>query len=609
MKVAEVEVSPTTCVASQLTGQSRALREALQLFWQVADGYVKRRLMLALGLVATASLLSALGPLALKLAIDSLGQNDKARWALAPAALVIVYALAQYVGRSCTELRTLVHGQAEQRMRRRIGQRLFDHLVRLPLRFHLDRKAGAMGETADQGIRGYELLLEHMTYTVLPAFIEFAIVAVVLIQLGHSPYLLILGFASVAYVMAFRRGAANIQQPASNIMLSRIESSSVLTDVLVNAETIKYFDAEPVVSRRYDQALGGTESAYRQYFYRQTVNGLWVAAIFALSLAASLLYATVDVLRGAMTIGDLVLVNSYVVRLVTPLEQIGFAVRDIAQGVAFLQKLLELLGEKQEGDASAGSAAPRPSGGALFFDNVCFSYRREVPILNNVSFAVPGGQTVAVVGVSGSGKSSLIRLLFRLYEPDSGRILLDGTPIAALSLSTIRKAIAVVPQDTVLFHDTIAHNIGFGRFGSSMEDIMAAARVANLHEFIVGLPEGYDTVVGERGLKLSGGERQRIAIARAALKQPRILVWDEATSSLDSRTEREILRNLLDISNRITTLVIAHRLSTVVHASEIIVLDRGIVIERGSHERLLAHGGHYASLWQAQLAKAYTETS
>lgn len=606
--MAQAELSIRTASDSaQPSSQARALREALQLFWQVADRYVKRRLILALSLVVAASLLSALAPLALKLAIDTLGYSSVARSALAPAALIVLYVLAQYIGRSCTELRTLVHGQAEQRMRRRIGQRLFDHLVRLPLRFHLDRKAGAMGETADQGIRGYELLLEHMTYTVLPAFIEFAIVAIVLVQLGHAPYLLILGVASVAYVIAFRRGAANIQQPASNIMLSRIESNSVLTDVLVNAETIKYFDAEQVVSRRYDRALSGTESAYRQYFRRQTVNGLWVAGIFAISLSASLLYATVDVLRDAMTIGDLVLVNSYVVRLVTPLEQIGFAVRDMAQGVAFLQKLLELLREKQEGGANRGLVAPKSSGGALFFDNVCFSYRREVPVLNNVSFAVPAGQAVAVVGVSGSGKSSLIRLLFRLYEPDSGRILLDGIPTSDLSLSTLRKAIAVVPQDTALFHDTIAHNIGFGRFGSSMNEIMEAAKVANLDEFIVGLPEGYATMVGERGLKLSGGERQRIAIARAALKRPRILVWDEATSSLDTRTEQEILRNLLDISNRITTLVIAHRLSTVVHASEIIVLDRGIVVERGPHDQLLERDGHYASLWQAQLAKASTE--
>ena len=372
--MAQAELSIRTASDSaQPSSQARALREALQLFWQVADRYVKRRLILALSLVVAASLLSALAPLALKLAIDTLGYSSVARSALAPAALIVLYVLAQYIGRSCTELRTLVHGQAEQRMRRRIGQRLFDHLVRLPLRFHLDRKAGAMGETADQGIRGYELLLEHMTYTVLPAFIEFAIVAIVLVQLGHAPYLLILGVASVAYVIAFRRGAANIQQPASNIMLSRIESNSVLTDVLVNAETIKYFDAEQVVSRRYDRALSGTESAYRQYFRRQAVNGLWVAGIFAISLSASLLYATVDVLRDAMTIGDLVLVNSYVVRLVTPLEQIGFAVRDMAQGVAFLQKLLELLREKQEGGANRGLVAPKSSGGALFFGGKCRS--------------------------------------------------------------------------------------------------------------------------------------------------------------------------------------------------------------------------------------------
>lgn len=384
----------------------QTLREALQLFWTVADRYAKRRLLLALALVAAGALLAALTPIALKLVIDSLSQKDPSGPAyLAPLTLLILYALGQYLWRCSTELRMMVHGHAKQRVRRHIGRRLFEHLVRLPLRFHLEHKTGAMGETAEQG-----------------------------------------------------------------------------------------------------------------------------------------------------------------------------------------------------GDSSRSPSNARATRGELVFDEVSFCYRQERVVLKGVSFAVPAGRTVAVVGVSGSGKSSLIRLLFRLHEPDHGRILLDGVPVVDMSLSAVRQAIAVVPQDTVLFHDTIANNIGFGRNGSTQLEIEEAARLANLHEFIAGLPEGYETLIGERGLKLSGGERQRVAIARGTLKRPRIFVFDEATSPLDSRTEREILRNLLDLSSRSTTLVIAHRLSTVVHADEILVLDHGVIVERGTHDELRARNGCYAALWNAQQA-------
>lgn len=581
----------------------QTLRAALALFWSVADVFARRRLLLALALVAGAALLAALTPIALKLAVDALAEGTagaQGQGYLGPAALVAVYVLGQYVVRCFTELRVLLYGQAEQRVRRHIGRRLFEHLVHLPLRFHLERKTGAMGETAEQGIRGYQLLLTHVVYTILPVTIEFAAVATVLVHFDYEAYLVILGVASLAYVMAFQRGAAAIQEPSRTISAAHIDAHAVLTDSLINYETVKYFDAEPVVCHRYDRALGETESAWRRFFRRRTTNGLLVATIFALSLGAALVYAAHDVMRGAMTIGGFVLVNTYVVRLVQPLEMLGFAVRDVAQGLAFLERMLALFQERTESDGACRSSRAGTAHGELAFEDVTFSYYEERGILKNVSFHVPAGRTVAVVGVSGSGKSSMIRLLFRLYEPQSGSILLDGVPIADMPLSEVRQAIAVVPQDTVLFHDTIANNIGFGRCGSSRDDIKEAARIAHLHEFILGLPEGYETVVGERGLKLSGGERQRVAIARAALKRPRIFVFDEATSSLDSKTEQEILRNLLDVARRSTTLVIAHRLSTVVHADEILVLDHGVIVERGTHNELRERKGAYAALWQAQ---------
>lgn len=584
------------------------LREALELIWSVADAYAKRRLLLALALVAAGALLAALTPLALKMVIDEFSHaGTPSGGNLTSLTLVLLYIAGQYLWRCSTELRMMLHGHADQRLRRRIGSRLFEHLIRMPLRFHLERKAGAMGETAEQGLRGYQMLLQHVVYTILPVTVELGVVAIVLVRAGHPFYLIILGISGIAYVAAFHRWANVIHEPSAGLSKTHIDAHALLTDSLINAETVKYFDAEAAISQRYDSALGQTESAWRQFFSSYATNGIIIATIFAASLGVSLLFALRDVERGAMTIGDFVLVNAYVVRLVQPLEMLGFAVRDVAQGLAFLRSMLTLFREKSEVDGGSATRrnAAEPSRGELIFRDVSFGYREERIVLKSVTFTVCAGKTAAIVGVSGSGKSSLIRLLFRLYEPDSGSILLDGVPIGEMRLSEVRRAIAVVPQDTVLFHDTLAANVGFGRFGASRYEIEEAARIANLHDFIMSLPEQYETVVGERGLKLSGGERQRVAIARAALKRPRIVVFDEATSSLDSRTEKEILRNLAALSSQCTTLVIAHRLSTVVRADEILVLDGGAIVERGTHQQLLAMNGHYAALWQSQQSGAH----
>lgn len=591
-----------TSHASPSTQSVSSLREALHLFWSAADAFTKRRLLLALALVASGALLAALTPLALKLVVDGLS-DARTETYLTPLALIVLYVAGQYLWRCSNELRHMIHGHADARLRRRMGRQLFDHLIRMPMRFHLERKAGAIGETAQQGLRGAQMVLQHLIYTIVPVVIELGAVAAVLIQAGHPLYLVILGVAAIAYVLAFYRWAKAVGESAKHVSTTHIDSQAQLTDALINAETVKYFNAEAAMSQRYDTVLGDAEAAWRRFFTSYGVNGLIVATIFAVSLGASLLLAMRDVNSGMMTVGGFVLVNAYVVRLVQPLELLGFAVRDVAQGLAFLSSMLALFRQKTELDSSSKTPrADRSLRGQLAFEDVSFGYREERDVLKNVSFTVSAGKTVAIVGVSGSGKSSLIRLLFRLYEPDSGRILLDGVPVQDMPLSAVRQAIAVVPQDTVLFHDTVARNIGFGRFGSSGQEIEEAARVANLHDFIMGLPEQYETVVGERGLKLSGGERQRVAIARAALKRPRIFVFDEATSSLDSRTEREILRNLVDLSSRCTTLVIAHRLSTVVHADEILVLEHGVIVERGRHDELRARNGQYAALWNAQQA-------
>jgi len=579
------------------------VRESLRLFWIAADGFVKKRLALALATVTLGALLAAAGPVALKLLVDSLAQlrSMASDFVFAPFAFVAFYVVGQYLLRCSNEMRVMLHGHAEQRLRRRIGGYLFEHLVRLPLRFHLERKVGAVGETVEQGLRGYDLITQHVVYSIVPVTIEFVAIATILIRLDRPKYLLILGVSAIAYLLAFHRWATRIYEPSEYVSKSHIESHGVLTDSLANQEAIKYFDAERRICERYDIVLGRKETAWRRFFNEYAANGVIVSTIFGLSLGLSLVCGTQDVSRGNMTLGDFVLVNAYVMRLVQPLEMLGFAVRDISQGLAFLRSMLSVLREETElcGSSVTGDCMGARVG-ELNFENISFSYSDRRTILRNVSFKVPARRCVAIVGASGSGKSSLIRLLFRLYEPDSGRILIDGMPISQMPLSDVRGSIAVVNQDAVLFHDTIANNIAFGKFGATQADIEGAARLANLHEAIMSMPEKYETIVGERGLKLSGGERQRVAIARAALKKPLIAVFDEATSSLDSRTEAEILKNLATLSEQCNTLVIAHRLSTIIHADEILVLHSGAVVERGSHDELIERNGQYAALWRAQ---------
>jgi ABC-type transport system involved in Fe-S cluster assembly fused permease/ATPase subunit len=591
----------------------RDFRDVRRLICAATDAVVRRNLLLTLIFVVVTGALSATGPIVLKLIIDALGMAGRSPTYVSPALLVAIYIAIEYLGRCLGAVEPLAHAVAEQRLRRHVSRRMFAHVMALPLRFHLDRSTGAIGETLAQGLSGYQILLRHLINTLLPVGVEFITIAVVLVHFGHATYLWILALAAIGYAVGFGAAAGQVAGPTREVSSAQIAGHSMLTDTLINYEAVKYFSAEAMVCNRYDSVLARAESAWRAYFRCTTSNGVLIATIFTVSLGGALSLATREVMQGRMSVGDFVLINSYVVRLVQPLEQIGYAVRDMSQGVSLLQRLLGLFRESQESgydgraaldDAQAPISHPNddvaPNGGSLVFDKVTFSYNEHRPVLKDVSFAIPAGKTLAIVGVSGSGKSSLIRLLFRLYEPDSGRILLDGVPVTELPLSSLRQAIAVVPQDTVLFNDSIGRNLAFGRYGASQQEIEQAARLARIHELIIRLPDGYSTQVGERGLKLSGGERQRVAIARAALKRPRIFVFDEATSSLDSKTEREILQNLIEVSRRSTTVVIAHRLSTVVHADEILVLDAGVVIERGAHTVLVQQRGAYAGLWQAQ---------
>ena len=574
------------------------LREVIALIWTDATGFVRLRLVVALLLIMAASAMTALGPVALKLVVDGFtGQAGPA--GVSAVTLIGLYVLSQWLARTVGEIRGLVYARAERRMSRTLSERLFAHVMRLPLRFHLERQTGAISQALDNGLNGYQMVLHTLVFTILPVATELGTIVVVLSRLDHPAFLGLFSGAIVAYAVVFWYSAYTIMAAARAASDSQVNATAVMTDSILNYETVKYFTAESVVQERVSRALTQTEDGWVGFYRRYAYNGLGVATIFAGFLAVTILYAAREVQGGRMTVGSFVLVNTYMLQVVRPVEMLGYAMQSLSQGLAFLGKMFEIFREQPEPLAAAESSSTGGPG-RLDFQDVGVAYRSDRVILSDVTFSVPAGKTLGIVGGSGAGKSTLVRLLVRLVEADTGRILLDGVSVGDLPLSWLRQAIAVVPQDTVLFNDTIGYNIAFGKEGSTQAEVEHAARLAHLHDFIMSLPDGYETKVGERGVKLSGGEKQRVSIARAAIKRPRIYVFDEATSSLDSNTEREILRNLREISRFSTTVVIAHRLSTVVHADEIVVLEGGTIAERGTHSGLLRQHGRYAALWEAQ---------
>ncbi len=576
------------------------LRPALKLLWSEADGFAKRFVVITLLFVLGSSVVAALAPLLLKLVVDTLEPTGSHTAYVASIFLVAGYALSLWLSRSLGEFRDMFYGRADQRVRRQLSQKLFRHVMSLPLRFHLDRKSGALSQTLTNGLIGYRIVLLHLMMTVLPVVVQLGTMASILLLLNHTAFLVIIGVSVLFYILAFWVGVTRIGSPARAASNANIDANAVLTDSILNYETVKCFGAEAQEHGRFGDALVRTEDQWKQLYWRKMENGLVVAAIFALSVGVSMYVAAREVQQGTMSLGEFVLVNAYILQITQPLELIGFAFRDIAQGMAFIEKMAELLDQQLEMDVLDNRTSISAGYAELAFEHVSYSYRPDRCVLHDVSFVVPSGKTVAIVGASGSGKSSLIRLLVRLVEPSQGQISLNGVPLSNIPISALRNAVAVVPQDIALFNDSVAYNIGIGRQNSTKVDIVRAAKVAHIHNFIVGLPDGYETNVGERGLKLSGGERQRVALARAAIKNPNIFVFDEATSSLDSKTERAILHDLIKVAKTTTTLVIAHRLSTVVHAHEIIVLSRGYVVERGTHAELLQRSGTYAAMWHAQ---------
>lgn len=566
-----------------------------------ADAFVKRLVVITLLLALASSILAAVAPVFLKAAIDALELTRSYTAYGPPVYLIGAFALCHWLSRSMKELRAVFLGRTDQRIQRQVSYKLFRHVISLPLLFHLERQTGAISQTLANGLAGYRMLLHHFMLTVLPVVIELSTMGAVLLVLDQGLFVGVIAVSLSLYACVFWLGVSRIRAPTRAVSAAHIDANAMLTDSLLNFETVKYFGAEAQVHGRLHLALAKTEAEWKRLHRRKLENGLLVAAIFGLSLTASVYLAARKVQQGHMSIGEFVLVNTYLLQITQPLEMIGFAFRDIAEGISFIEKMMALLNQRREEDI-AGQAILPTGGQTLDIENVSLVYDIRRPVLRHVTFSIPAGKTVAVVGKSGCGKSSLIRLLFRLMEPSEGTIYLNGVPLAEIPISTLRAAIAVVPQDIVLFNESIAFNIALGKQNSTDFEIVEAAKIAAIHDFVVRLPDGYATIVGERGLKLSGGEKQRIAIARAVMKRPKIFIFDEPTSSLDSNTEQAILQAMLTTSRGTTALIIAHRLSTVVHADEIVVLSRGTVAERGNHCKLIQRAGLYAKMWHAQHA-------
>jgi ATP-binding cassette subfamily B protein len=487
-----------------------------------------------------------------------------------------------------------------QRAIRSAGLKTFEHLHALSMRFHLDRRTGAVSRAIERGTKGIDFLLSFMLFNILPTLLEILLVCGILWALFGIWYALIT-FVCIAGYIAFTVLVTEWRTKFRREMNETdSEAHTKAIDSLLNFETVKYFGNEAHEGRRFDAALRRYEEAAVRSKVSLSLLNIGQGSIIAVGLIALMLMAARGVAQGTMTVGDFVMVNSYLIQLYLPLNFLGFVYREIRQSLTDMEQMFQLL---QEGPEIADRPDARPlrvNGGGIAFNDVSFAYDRRRTVLDRVSFAVPAGQTLAIVGPSGSGKSTISRLLYRFYDVTGGAVAIDGQDLRGVTQSSVRAAIGIVPQDTVLFNDTIFYNIAYGRPGATEAEVEAAARLARIHDFVKSLPDGYRTMVGERGLKLSGGEKQRVAIARTILKAPAVLLFDEATSALDTQTEKEIQASLREVSTGRTTLIIAHRLSTVVDADQIIVLESGRIVERGRHVELLAEDGPYAAMWAKQ---------
>ena len=583
---------------------ARAHRAGWRHEWRVVPALLpylweyKWRVSFALALLVAAKLATVGVPLVLKEVVDSL-EPTRAIIAV-PLALLAAYGLLRMSATMFAELRDVLFVRVAQRAIRRIALRVFRHLHSLSLRFHLERQTGGMSRDIERGTEGISTLLSYLIFSILPVILEFILVALVLFAKFDWRFVAVT-FAAIALYIAFTVGVTEWRMDIrrrANELDSRANARAI--DSLLNYETVKYFNNEEYEARRYDESLMNYESAAVKSEASLGILNIGQSVIIAIAVTALMVLAAEGVVSKALTLGDLVLINALLIQLYIPLNLLGSVYRNIKQSLIDMDRMFVLLGENREIQDRPDALALPDGPATIRFEHVDFSYDGRRQILFDVTFEVPAGSKIAVVGPSGSGKSTLGRLLYRFYDVTGGGIAVNDMDLRRLQQASLRGAIGIEPQDTVLFNDTIYYNIHYGRPEAGRDEVVEAARAAHIHDFIAGLPDGYETPVGERGLKLSGGEKQRVAIARAILKNPRILIFDEATSALDSRSEKAIQAELDRIARGHTTLAIAHRLSTIMDADQILVLDRGRIVERGTHGELLARGGAYAQMWALQ---------
>ncbi len=582
------------------TGSWTALQSLLPYVWDY-----RARLLLALGCLVIAKVANVGLPLTLKAIVD--GLDPRQAMLTVPISLVAGYGLLRLSSTLFSELRDILFARVAQRSIRNVALKTFRHLHALSLRFHLERQTGGMTRDVERGTKGIDTLLSYAIFSIIPTFVEITLIGIVLLRNFSVWFALITLLALASYIFFtvvitewrthFRRAMNELDSKASTRAI----------DSLLNYETVKYFGNEDFETRRYDESLQRWEEASVKSRTSLGLLNATQAVIIASAVTTLMALAARGVVSGTMSVGDLVLVNVLLIQLYMPLNFLGVMYREIKQAATDMEKLFSLLEVHREVDDAPGAAPLALAGASIRFDHVDFSYEAKRQILRDVSFEVPAGHKVAVVGASGAGKSTLARLLFRFYDVNAGSISIDGQDIRRVTQASLRRAIGIVPQDTVLFNNTLWYNIAYGDPEAGDEVVIAAGRSAHIHEFVMCLPDGYNTMVGERGLKLSGGEKQRVAIARTLLKRPAILIFDEATSALDSRTEKLIQAELREIAENRTTLVIAHRLSTIVDADQILVMEAGRIIERGTHRELLARGGTYAQMWELQQREEYEE--
>jgi ABC-type transport system involved in Fe-S cluster assembly fused permease/ATPase subunit len=578
----------------------RTLTRLLPYLWPKDRPEVRVRVVAAVALLVAAKLATIVVPLFYRYAVDALSSAGGAA-VIVPVGIVLAYGGARILSQAFSELREIVFARVAHQAMHKVALETFQHLHRLSLRFHLDRQTGGLNRAIERGTAGIENLLHFMLFQVVPTFLEITLVC------GMLWYLYDWRFAAVTFVTIALYVAYTFAITAWRLRYRRAmleaegEASTKAVDSLLNYETVKYFGNEAHEARRFDRSLDAYEHAAVLSKTSLSILNVGQGFVIAIGLTLVMLLAAFDVAAGAMTVGGFVMVNAYLIQLYLPLNFLGMVYREIRQALIDMQSMFKLLHANAEVVDKPDATELKVAGAHVTFENVTFGYDARRPILNGIDLDVPPGKTLAIVGASGAGKSTISRLLFRFYDVTGGAVKIDGQDLRDVTQASVRAAIGIVPQDTVLFNDTIYYNIAYGRPEATKEEVEEAARLARIHEFVLSLPDGYQTRVGERGLKLSGGERQRVSIARTILKRPKLLVFDEATSALDTRTEKAIQESLRQISVGVTTLTIAHRLSTVVDADQIVVLEKGSVVERGTHAGLLAADGVYAQMWRRQL--------